>query len=209
MDPDHKIKTRNFLVTVFRTFDVSNDGRLSRAEVDRVLAALGRRVEPATVDGIVERFSGDGEGKEGKKGKGREGIDWLQGDFLKEVAAINVTNVNLIEEFVFSAAFSTFDQDADGYINPIEMKAVLKLFLPLESQKDDENMTKIIDRMDSNNDGMITYDEFVQSVKTSGDSDLYRYIEPVMSVGFTVMGFLVYSVSLYVGLSVAWYTSYD
>ena len=25
-----------------------------------------------------------------------------------------------------------------------------------------------------------------------------------MSVGFTVMGFLVYSVSLYVGLSVAW-----
>ena len=45
MDPDHKIKTRNFLVTVFRTFDVSNDGRLSRAEVDRVLAALGRRYE--------------------------------------------------------------------------------------------------------------------------------------------------------------------
>ena len=43
MDPDHKIKTRNFLVTVFRTFDVSNDGRLSRTEVDRVLAALGRR----------------------------------------------------------------------------------------------------------------------------------------------------------------------
>ena len=30
--------------------------------------------------------------------------------------------------------------------------------------------------MDSNNDGMITYDEFVQSVKTSGDSDLYRWI---------------------------------
>ena len=114
-------------------------------------------------------------------------------------------------------------------------------------------MTKIIDRwyfhlvlqiinchrMDSNQDGMITYDEFVQCVKTSGDSDLYRwilltnnnfsqihragdvcgvltflihpivhllrYIEPVMSVGFTVMGFFVYSVSLYVGLSVAWF----
>ena len=43
MDPDHSVKTRNFLVTVFKTFDVSNDGRLSRAEVDRVLAALGRR----------------------------------------------------------------------------------------------------------------------------------------------------------------------
>ena len=77
--------------------------------------------------------------------------------------------------------------------------------------------------MDSNQDGMITYDEFVQCVKTSGDSDLYRwmllkptkttlskpprYIEPIMSVGFTVMGFLVYSVSLYVGLSVAWFVN--
>jgi Ca2+-binding EF-hand superfamily protein len=43
MDKDHSVKTRNFLITVFRTFDVSNDGRLSRGEVDRVLAALGRR----------------------------------------------------------------------------------------------------------------------------------------------------------------------
>ena len=32
---------------------------------------------------------------------------------FREVAAINVTNVNLIEEFVYSAAFSTFDQ-VDG-----------------------------------------------------------------------------------------------
>ena len=49
-----------------------------------MINALSPRVEPATVDGIVERFSGDGgEGKEGKKGKGLEGIDWLQGDFLK------------------------------------------------------------------------------------------------------------------------------
>ena len=30
--------------------------------------------------------------------------------------------------------------------------------------------------MDSNNDGMITYDEFVQCVKSSADSDLYRYL---------------------------------
>ena len=48
-----------------------------------MITALSPRVEPETVDEIVERFSGDGEGKEGKKVKGREGIDWLQGDFLK------------------------------------------------------------------------------------------------------------------------------
>ena len=37
-------------------------------------------------------------------------IIFLQISPFREVAAINVTNVNLIEEFVFSAAFSTFDQ---------------------------------------------------------------------------------------------------
>ena len=65
----------------------------------------------------MSRFS-----SEALKGKER-GVDWLQGDFLKyiltplhmpsftrDVAAINVTDVTLIEEFVFSAAFSTFDQ---------------------------------------------------------------------------------------------------
>jgi len=204
MDIDNSVKTRNFLITVFRTFDVSNDGRLSRAEVERVLSALGRRTDSKTVDSMVSKFT------TGEREKGKEvGVDWLQGDFLRDVAAINVSDVSLIEEFVYSAAFSTFDQDVDGYINPLEMKAVLKLFMPTEILKDDENMRHIIDRMDLNNDGMITYDEFVQCVKASGNSDLYRYLEPMMSVGFTVMGFIVYTVSLYVGLSVAWYWSYD
>ena len=104
----------------------------------------------------------------------------------------------------------------DGYINPVEMKAVLRLFLPkgpsrkpsiyLPSQScrkmmrtwgkslTGENRIKegktqgcgliakgmgglISDhtRMDTNHDGMITYDEFVQCVKQSADSDLYRF----------------------------------
>ena len=35
-------------------------------------------------------------------------------------------------------------------------------------------MSGIIERMDINKDGMITYDEFVQCVKDSANSDLYR-----------------------------------
>jgi hypothetical protein len=92
---------------------------------------------------MVLRFSGEAE-----KGKER-GVDWLQKDFLRwqevvvmfvvrcgrrcvcynlrilpprDVAAINVTDVTLIEEFVFSAAFSTFDQvgvDVDGCSAPL------------------------------------------------------------------------------------------
>ena len=42
----------------------------------------------------------------------------------REVAAISVTNVDLIEEFVFSAAFSTFDQ-----VTFVELLCVLYFFL--------------------------------------------------------------------------------
>ena len=35
-------KTENFFRIVFKTFDVSNDGRITSEEVGRVLCALGR-----------------------------------------------------------------------------------------------------------------------------------------------------------------------
>ena len=35
------------------------------------------------------------------------------------------------EIITFWFSLTIYVQDADGYINPIEMKAVLKLFLPL------------------------------------------------------------------------------
>ena len=54
------------------------------------------------------------------------------------------------------------------------MKAVVKLFLPAKVQKNDEYIRDIIDRMDLNNDGMIAYEEFVQTVKETGAPDFFR-----------------------------------
>ena len=53
------------------------------------------------------------------------------------------------------------------------MKAVVKLFLPKKVQND-EYIRNIIDRMDLNNDGMIAYEEFVQTVKETGAPDFFR-----------------------------------
>ena len=51
-------------------------------------------------------------------------VDHLSSTKSREVAAISVTNVDLIEEFVFSAAFSTFDQ-----VTFVELLCVLYFFL--------------------------------------------------------------------------------
>merc|ERR1712059_37296 len=65
-------------------------------------------------------------------------IDWGNGEFLMVIASIAVTSVDNIDDFVFSAAFRTFDQDADGLITPLEMHIVTRLFLQMETAEQDQ-----------------------------------------------------------------------
>ena len=102
LDSDNKLKTESFLRTVFKTFDLSSDGKISSEEVGRVLSALGRPQDEETRQNLVNKFTG------GKKGGGK--LDWSSAEFLRDVARYSVTDVSLIEESVYSAAFTTFDQ---------------------------------------------------------------------------------------------------
>ena len=86
-----------------------------------------------------------------------------------------MTNVSLVEEFVYSAAFSSFDQDSDGYICPEDMRHLVKLFSPTKLYKDDKYLRDLIERMDRNNDGMIAYEEFVQTLKETSEPDFLRF----------------------------------
>ena len=99
LDVDNRLKTESFLRTVFKTYDVSNDGKITEEEIGKVLSALGRPAEDTERQRIGRKYAGKG-----------SKVDWSSSDFLKEIAATSVTDVNLVEDFVFSAAFSTFDQ---------------------------------------------------------------------------------------------------
>jgi len=198
LDVDNRLKTESFLRTVFKTYDVSNDGKITEEEIGKVLSALGRPAEDTERQRIGRKYAGKG-----------SKVDWSSSDFLKEIAATNVTDVNLVEDFVFSAAFSTFDQDVDGYISPEDMRAVVKLFLPADKVQNTEYIRDIIDRMDLNNDGMIAYEEFVQTVKETGAPDFFRYYDPVLKAITTLVGFLVYCMSFYFGIAAVFNCNYD
>ena len=107
-----------------------------------------------------------------RKGK----VDWSCPEFLRAVARCALTDISLVETFVFSAAFSTFDQDVDGYICPEDMRGLASLFVPEKLSRDEDYMRSLIDRMDRNNDGMIAYEEFVQTIKETGEPDFFRSI---------------------------------
>ena len=113
----------------------------------------------------------------------------------------------------------------DGYISPEDMKAVVKLFLPSKVQNNDEYIRDLIDRMDINNDGMIAFEEFVQTVKETGAPDFFRlvicdfflstktafcrYYDPVLKAITTFIGFLVYCMSFYFGIAAVFNCNYD
>jgi len=151
-----------FFSAVFSTYDHNKDGTIDTAELATVLRALGRKYDAQTVDDLIEKFDVDKNGK----------LDWNNGEFLSVIAAIDVVDVEGIDDLVFSAAFRTFDQDADGLITPLEMHVVVQLFLPMEVLEQDEFVEDLIKKMDKNNDGRIGFNEFVHYVKISGKCDI-------------------------------------
>ena len=90
----------DFFKAVFATYDKNGDGTIDTAELGVVLRALGREASEEKLTELIEEFDVDHNGK----------LDWTNGEFLMVVAAIDVVDVNLIDDLVFSAAFRTFDQ---------------------------------------------------------------------------------------------------
>ena len=65
-------------------------------------------------------------------------------------------------------------QDVDGYVSPEDMRGLVTLLLPVSLKKDEEAVRDLLDRMDRNKDGLIAYEEFVQTIRETGQSELIR-----------------------------------
>lgn len=93
-------KILEFFKNVFSSYDANNDGTINTAELGNVLKALGRPSDTDSVTNLIRRFDCDRSGK----------IDWNNGEFLLVIALLDVVDISLIDDFVFSAGFKTFDQ---------------------------------------------------------------------------------------------------
>ena len=93
-------KIMEFFKSVFKSYDVNNDGTINASELAKVLKALGRPSDTESVTNLIRRFDLDKSGK----------VDWSNGEFLLVIALLDVVDISLIDDFVFSAGFRTFDQ---------------------------------------------------------------------------------------------------
>ena len=89
------------------------------------------------------------------------------------------------------------------------MRGLVTLLLPDSLKKDEEAVRDLLDRMDRNKDGLIAYEEFVQTIRETGEPDMFRYYEPALKAAATLIGFVVYCLSFYFGISAAFNCNYD
>ncbi|XP_062154073.1 probable calcium-binding protein CML25 [Alnus glutinosa] len=130
------------LEQVFKRFDINGDGKISSSELGSILGSLGHPATEEELDKIIKEVDTDGD-------------DHIN---LQEFVELNTKGVDSDEALEnLKDAFSTYDIDGNGLISADELHKVLK------SLNDDYSLSecqKMINRVDRNGDGMISFEEF-------------------------------------------------
>eukprot|EP00249_Psilotum_nudum_P027459 c35154_g1_i1 orf=84-821(+) len=135
------------LEQVFRRFDANGDGKISTAELEAILRALGNGTSNKEAALMVKAVDADGDGF----------ID------LKEFIHLNTkaTSGRNPGEIATSAelrdAFHVFDKNKTGFITQEELHRVLT---NLGDQCTLHDCYEMIKRVDENGDGLVDFEEF-------------------------------------------------
>ncbi|CAK9140310.1 unnamed protein product [Ilex paraguariensis] len=130
------------LEQVFKKFDVNGDGKISSFELGSIFASLGNPATDEELLEMIKEVDADGDGF----------ID------LHEFIVLNTKDIDSDEVLEnLKDAFSVFDIDKSGTISAEELQNVL------QSLGEESSLTeckKMISGVDSDGDGMISFEEF-------------------------------------------------
>ena len=129
------------LKEVFKAFDKNNDGQIDLEEFKKGLKEI--KSQNFSEQEISEFFSSIDTDKNNKI------------DYTEFLAATLEKKTYLQKERLFEA-FCMIDKDNDGKITKNELKSVLQL-----ESADDKLIADLMSKADTNNDGVIDYQEFL------------------------------------------------
>ncbi|KAK9716002.1 hypothetical protein RND81_06G205100 [Saponaria officinalis] len=135
---------------LFKKIDVDDDGIVSVEELKDGLLKFGSLIAESEVQMLIEAVDTYGKGT----------LDY--GEFV----AVSLHLQRMANDEHLRKAFSYFDKDSNGYIEPGELQKIL-----MEDGLDDcANIANdIFQEVDTDKDGKISYDEFVAMMKTGTD----------------------------------------
>lgn len=126
---------------VFRAMDLNGDGKLQKDEIKKGYAEFfGRQLTDQEVDELFAKVDADGSGE----------IEY------SEFVVATLNEKNLLSNNKLQTAFKMFDKDGGGTISVDEIKEVLSFGQNL----DEHIIQQIINQVDANGDGEISYEEF-------------------------------------------------
>lgn len=135
---------------MFKKMDSNNDGIVSIHELKAGLRNFGSQLAESEVQMLIEAVDTNGKGT----------LDY--GEFLAVLLHLR----RMANDEHLHKAFSYFDKDGNGYIEPDELRDAL-----MEDGADDctDVANDIFQEVDTDKDGLISYDEFVAMMKTGTD----------------------------------------
>ncbi|KAM7463955.1 hypothetical protein LguiA_032076 [Lonicera macranthoides] len=135
---------------MFNKIDTDNDGIVSIEELKIGLQKFSTQLAESEVQLLIEAVDTNGKGS----------LDY--GEFV----AISLHLKRMANDEHLHKAFSYFDKDGNGYIEPDELRNAL-----MEDGADDctDVANDIFQEVDTDKDGRISYDEFVAMMKTGTD----------------------------------------
>ncbi|KAK9237244.1 hypothetical protein V1525DRAFT_404639 [Lipomyces kononenkoae] len=128
----------------FSLFDKNNDGQITTKELGTVMRSLGQNPSEAELADMINEVDVDNDGT----------IDFPE--FLTMMAR-KMKDTDSEEEI--KEAFRVFDRDNNGYISATELRHVMT---SIGERLTDDEVDLMIKEADTNNDGRIDYNEFVQ-----------------------------------------------
>ncbi|KAK2980011.1 hypothetical protein RJ640_020037 [Escallonia rubra] len=135
---------------MFKKIDSDNDGIVSIEELKDGLQKFSSQLAESEVQLLIEAVDTNGKGS----------LDY--GEF----AAISLHLKRMANDEHLHRAFSYFDKDCNGFIEPDELQDAL-----MEDGADDctDVANDIFQEVDTDKDGRISYEEFVAMMKTGTD----------------------------------------
>ena len=139
---------RELMNEIFDLFDSENSGYVDAKDSLKILASMGRKLEPEDENEFLAIIDPKGDGRVSKM------------NFLEGVETMFTIPDNYIPEI--EEAFNFFDKDNDGKISCKEFKQML---VRLSGEYKDQDVDELFKIVDLDLDGYITINDFINNWK--------------------------------------------